>query len=671
MSSDAEFTDDEQPSDSQERDPATAFPTQPTDGNEVDPATAALKKLYGTEAKWRDTYQHDLITASLQLESKTGLLAVLPTGYGKSLLFIIPAIVEANAMMVTVVFVPLRALMATLAASIREKGIHCTVWGEQNNENPHVISLLLASCDSYERNPLLKRFITRLESEKRLARIVLDEAHLIVSATYRIHALQKIAGVRNCNTPVILLTGSLPPDLEQELLRIMCFGPSNCTTWRLPTVRSNIRYLLERPATHQVAQASLSGIVRDPRRPAVPGGWFKEWSQYMDDKEQGIIFCVTTEEVDEIANCHQLLQYHSKMDADIRKRNLSKWSAGLARWIVGTSGLGAGIDVAKVKVVVHWGIPTDILEWVQMAGRGGRGIEWSYSITVEPQKPVFQRQSIYRAAEETHPDRRQMMLDIISSKECIRPLLSTFLDGIATSHTCSERHMELCWICTTNVLPSGASNRSSKSKASSSRMTVPTHPTSLHPKPHPTTMQQSRQQDGASLGFIVEVLRRWGEGCTYCHILGEFNKPGVYPDHTTNACGRWRGDSGVSWNKLWSREVGMRRALRFDAGTCCFRCGCPKSICQQGNRDGSHANCDHSKVFMDAAFAASHLESIRLAVNESLKVNRRMEMQEFWETLGKEWMWGRERCTRMMLVVVTAARHVGLEALYLETGYVV
>ena len=200
---------------------------------------------------------------------------------------------------------------------------------------------------------------------------------------------------------------------------------THCTTWRLPTERSNTRYLLERPATHKIAQESLSVVDRNPRRPGVLRGWFEEWNQYLREKEQ----VSSTGEVDEVARCQRVLPYHSKMEADVCERNLLRWNTGVVRWIL-SPGLGAGIDIANVKVVVHWGIPTDVLEWVQMAGRGGRGIEWSYSITVEPQNPIFQRQYLYRSAEETHPDRRQIMLDIISSRECIRPILSTFLDGL-------------------------------------------------------------------------------------------------------------------------------------------------------------------------------------------------------------------------------------------------
>jgi superfamily II DNA helicase RecQ len=417
-----------------------------------DAATVALKRLYGEEATWKESYQHDLILTALRLQPKTGLLAVLPTGYGKSLLFLIPAIVEEESKMVTVVFVPLRALLNNIAAGIRQKGIHCAVWGEQKTRNPRVISLLLVSMDAYANSKELVSFITQLESKNRLARVVLDEAHLIVSATYRANKLHQIQAVRHLEVPVILLTATLPPILETELLGILCFDTTNSTTWRLPTERSNIRYLLERPTTHKEAWESLSGIDQ-VRVPGFPCGWFEEWDSWLGDGEQGIIFCVTTEEVNQIA-CHQRIDpYHSKLKPEVCERNLLKWTTGRSRWIVGTSGLGAGIDVAAVKAVIHWGIPTDILDWVQMAGRGGRGIEWSYSITIEPLEIVPNRQGLYSSAETTHRQRLQQMLDIVSSRECIRPILSAFLDGRTVHRTCQKGHHQLCWNCTSSKDP--------------------------------------------------------------------------------------------------------------------------------------------------------------------------------------------------------------------------
>jgi hypothetical protein len=114
----------------------------------------------------------------------------------------------------------------------------------------------------------------------------------------------------------------------------------------------------------------------------------------------------------------------------------------------------------------------------------------------------------------------------------------------------------------------------------------------------------------------------------------------------------------------------MRRALVFEVGTCCFTCGCPRSICPERARGAIKTECPHGKVLMDAVFAASHLESVRIAVNKSLPQERVMELKEFWTTLGRKCMWEGRSSSRMTLVAVAAAELLGLDRLYLETGYV-
>jgi len=364
ISSDIDLTDDNEDEVEPNSPTTSEIENTSTPSNIGDPAINALQQLYGRTATWRDSFQQDLTKSSLQLRPHEGMLAILPTGYGKSLLFLIPTIMEPH--MVTVVFVPLRALIDDIASSIRLRGIHCTIWGEQKTNNPVVKSLLLVSMDTYGSSEALRLFISRLEWENRLGRVVLDEVHLILSAEYRVYKLQKIRGIKDRQTPIILLTATLPPDMEAALLQLLCFDTNSSKTWRLPSQRFNVRYLLERPTDDKIAWELLTGIDQDP----TVDGWFNRWSGYLATGEKGIIFCVTKDEVENIANHLRIPAYHSALPLMVRQKNLKSWTTGTVSWIVGTSGLGAGIDIPNVKVVVHWGIPSDILDWVQMSGRG-------------------------------------------------------------------------------------------------------------------------------------------------------------------------------------------------------------------------------------------------------------------------------------------------------------
>jgi superfamily II DNA helicase RecQ len=139
---------------------------------------------------WRNNRQRDIILESLALPNDHGLLAVLPTGSGKSLLFLIPAMMSDSK--VVVVFFPLRALVQTMAQQIRDYGIHCTVWNEEKTRNPVTETLLLGSMDYMATSTTLWTFLRRLEREDRLDRFVIDEVHTLMTSEFRDHRLQQV-----------------------------------------------------------------------------------------------------------------------------------------------------------------------------------------------------------------------------------------------------------------------------------------------------------------------------------------------------------------------------------------------------------------------------------------------------------------------------------------------
>src|SRR5258705_84932 len=87
-----------------------------------------------------------------------------------------------------------------------------------------------------------------------------------------------------------------------------------------------------------------------------------------------------------------------------------------------------------------------ILDWVQMAGRGGRGIAMSYSITISPCEDVFRWQSLSRDAEVSHPERLEAIKDIIISTTVIRPKLATFLDGADHLVSSTKQTPKFSWL---------------------------------------------------------------------------------------------------------------------------------------------------------------------------------------------------------------------------------
>jgi superfamily II DNA helicase RecQ len=633
---------------------------------------AALRQLYGPAADWRDSSQKDIIIDSLKLSSIQGILAVLPTGWGKSLFFLIPAIV--NTSKVTVVFLPLRALLHDVAEGVRKRGIRCMVWGEDKTPNVSVDTLLLASTDAYAASSTLRLYLKSLETTDRLGTIVIDEAHLLLTAVFRADRLQYIRNIRDRIAPIILLTATLPPSMEVELKQLLCFDPHQCTTFRKPSDRPNIRYLLHRPNDYEdawlqlcrFAKSSIAGDLR-ASHPHLPT-WFQQWTALLQPAEKGIIFALTKEEVEKISQEFRIPGYHSGMSATCQLQQLQEWKGTPQQWIVGTSGLGAGVNVPNVACVIHWGIPPDILDWVQMAGRGGRGIAMAYSITIAPAQITPGWKPLFESATLLHPKRLQALEDIINSDSCIRQKLEMYLDGTDDAGPCMGRSVEPCWVCNLEqpVVPPAPILPSHNSMLPA----LTPKPTHSEANPKVSSIRQSRQNSGKAKDFLVEVLRRWGIGCTYCHVLSEPDCPrDVTDQHTVRECGVWE-KKGVVWGKLWFKNGGARGNLKFRPKTCCYRCACPNSICTQGRAGGDKDLCPFPSVLQDAVFAACHSERVRKALEQHLpKAILERSPLELWETLPTEYMWEGEYCTRMVLVFIVAAESLGLKDAYNTHGH--
>src|SRR5262249_20165378 len=126
--------------------------------------TKALRSLFGVNAQWKSEDQRQIIEIMFALKRTEGLIAVLPTGFGKSLLFLLPAVMSQQG--VTVVLIPFRGLLASTAKKIKTTWpqIHCVIWNPNLTTRPRTKRLLLASVDQLVSSEKLIGFLLYLET---------------------------------------------------------------------------------------------------------------------------------------------------------------------------------------------------------------------------------------------------------------------------------------------------------------------------------------------------------------------------------------------------------------------------------------------------------------------------------------------------------------------------
>ena len=198
-------------------------------------AHAELQRMMRKEVSFRSA-QTEAMQAVQRGDSP--IVAVMPTGAGKSILFMLPAWAEPGG--VTIVVVPLKALRKDMVYRCEKLGIRCVVWTGRNQPDSASIVLVTPEKATSEE---FGTFMSRIRQTRRLDRIVIDECHVILNNQlgFRKH-LQQLGKLAFAETQMVLLTATLPPTDEDDLFDRMYWRREEVRLIRGSTVRTNIQY---------------------------------------------------------------------------------------------------------------------------------------------------------------------------------------------------------------------------------------------------------------------------------------------------------------------------------------------------------------------------------------------------------------------------------------------
>ena len=566
------------------------------------------------------------------------MIVIMSTGSGKSLVYLIPPLVTDK---ITVVLIPLRALLSETAVRIKQLLGSVTVWGTNPTRNPQVHRVLLASSDQIAMKSGLPEFLARLEYEQRLDRIILDECHVYVTADYRSNRLHHITRVCERQCPVVCLTATMPTETENNFRKLLALSPDNCITLRGSSLRRNLEYCIY---NFDTCAAILDQIhCLDNRN-----------SKTLLDKvtqgiinPRGIIYAITRDDVTQLGSMLKIPFYHS--EAYNKEEDLVRFRKGDEDWIVGTSALGAGLDIPGVSVVILYGMPFDMLDFVQMAGRAGRNMDKGRVVILNPRKTPFSWLPISRSVQEGNPNSHSASTGLVSTTSCVQPRMSEFLDQPPDMRQCLELKSPLCWICQeerqvtsgddSTQLGTNSVNKSKSWANSASRATV------------------VETREIPDLGaFSHDLLLYHQSGCTFCLMKG-YQDEEVRHEHQT--CARWQANK-ISWGTFTAE---YRRNIQFDPNTCCFSCAAPRWVCNMSQ--GHRKEC----TFKTTAWAMGFM----LCSDEDLRKmwypGEDTDPKVLWSGLGKAVSIGPMKCSRLWQSVLIYARQSGLLTKYLAGGY--
>ena len=305
------------------------------------------------------TGQEDIILSVLEGKD---LLAILPTGAGKSLCYQIIAIYKQC---LVIVVSPLIALMRDQVTSLHKLGIPagCLYAGQDmmekrvifnaiNNKGPFVLYL------SPER--IQKEGFAKWIKVQTIGLFAIDEAHCIsqwgTEFREEYHQLGLLKDLRpDINT--LALTASATPSVLQDITKSLKLNSPIKMVHGF--YRPNLYYQVENCINEDEKNLLLQQAIRK-----FPEGRI-------------IIYCGTRNTTEELAHFlssyfSSVTFYHAGLETSVRTLVQKNYIDGKARILVATNAFGMGIDQADVRLVVHYNIPSDIDSLYQQMGRAGR-----------------------------------------------------------------------------------------------------------------------------------------------------------------------------------------------------------------------------------------------------------------------------------------------------------
>ena len=335
----------------------------------------ALKAVFGYDSFRQG--QESVISAVLDGRD---ILAVMPTGAGKSLCYQVPAMLLSG---ITLVISPLISLMQDQVKALNEAGVDAAFINSSLSEKEMHDTFKNASKGQYKiiyvaPERLMSEGFVRLAKGVEISMITVDEAHCISQWGQDFRPsymdIAEFVNVLDKRPIISAFTATATQNVREDI--ICSLGLTNPYFLVTGFDRENLFFQVDKPQ-------SKDRFILD----------------YLDRHkgESGIIYCATRKNVDSLYTLLKkrsisVAKYHAGMSIEERKQMQDDFVFDYTSIVIATNAFGMGIDKSNVRFVIHYNMPSSMENYYQEAGRAGRdGLNSECILLFSPQDIIINR----------------------------------------------------------------------------------------------------------------------------------------------------------------------------------------------------------------------------------------------------------------------------------------
>ena len=371
-----------------------------------------MVELHGAGYSWISRQQKDAVQSSVSGISP--LFVILPTGTGKTLAFLVPALMKGSK--VTVVITPLIALGEDLVRRCIDAGLDSAMYRGDSPRRAKVVVVVTETAGGDD----FRQFVMDLQMEGRLERVVWDEAHkLVTDKQYRLAIAE--SNKLTLRVPVIFISATCPPNFINEICELMVLPEPHVV--RQEYIKPSFIYSVR-------VCGNLKQEVKQRLR---------RWVENRDAGAKMLVFCRTKGECNSWAREYSGRKYYSGLPD--KAQQLADWTEGL---MFATGALGAGVDIDGIQDVVHVGPPYTMADYIQESGRGGRKGE---VVNADVFLSWSDYSDLMAAPGESLTEDELALQKYLRGDICRNEVLTAYLNGRELGKTCITAESLLCDIC--------------------------------------------------------------------------------------------------------------------------------------------------------------------------------------------------------------------------------